>query len=717
MDNNENIIDKCIFPKEENVLYKNLVCFISSINAVFIQFEKDTYKVISISNKVEDILGYTPQEVLEDTNWFIRNIHINDRAKIIEEYRTSNILNLNNILTYRIRHKNGKYLWVRDYNTYYNEYIFSLLFNITEEKEQEEKILEYTKLINNIYQSILQGILLIDTNNYKIIEYKPTAITEKEICSYLGVEVNKSLKEIFPQEILNKIFYFIDRTKQLGTIEELELKLNILNKTKYFVFAFSKVDNNQVLIVIDDITNKKENEEKLRFLALHDVLTGLPNRKYLFEQLHQLLIQASRHNRKVAIIFLDVDNFKDINDSYGHEVGDNVLLAIAESIKYSLRPGDIVGRIGGDEFIIILDDIAKLEDINIIINKLNKAIETIPSYIKNKLGIDIIKVSFSMGISIYPDDSTKLDELIKFADMALYKSKELGKNTFSFYSQEITNKLEKRLSMLKKINEAIKNNEFINYYQPIINLNKININELDITKDLINIPFDSVVGFESLIRWIDKDNKFIPPLDFIPLAEETNLIIEIGKIVLKNGINDFIKIKEIFSNNNFRIFFNISPKEFENPYFKEDLLNIVNSYNFNFNNIAIEITENLLIKNFEKYNEILSELNSKGVLICIDDFGSGYSSLSYLVNLNVNIVKIDRSFIKNIGINYKDEQLIKIIVDISHSLGLKVLGEGVETLKQLEFLKSINCDYVQGFLFAKPMPLNQLIYLLSNLVS
>ncbi len=713
MDNIRNQKKECLFFSTKDFGCKVFV-FINSINAIFIEFEKDSYKVKTISDKVEDILGYTPEEVLEDENWFIKNIHINDRSKIIEEYRTSNILNINNILTYRIKHKNGRYLWVRDYNTPYNEYILSLLFDITEEKEQEEKIKEYNKLIHNIYHSIPQGILLINTNNYKILEYKPTSITKKEICSYLGVEVEKSLKEIFPEEICNKIFYFIDRTKQLGTIEELELRLDILNKTKYFIFTFSKVNNNQVLIVIDDITTKKENEEKLKYLALHDVLTGLPNRKYLFEQLSQLLIQASRHNRKVAIIFLDVDNFKDINDNYGHEIGDNVLLSIAESIKYSLRPGDIVGRIGGDEFIIILDDVAKLEDINIIINKINKSIENIPKYIKNKLGLDIIKITFSMGISIYPDDTTKLDELIKFADMALYKSKELGRNTFSFYSQEITNRLEKRLSMIKKINEAIKNNEFINYYQPIIDLRKININEIDITKDLINIPISSVLGFESLIRWIDKDKNFIPPLEFIPLAEETNLIIEIGKIVLKNGINDFRKIQEIF-NNNFRIFFNISPKEFENPYFKEDLFNLVNSYNFDFNNISIEITENLIIKNFEKYNEILRELSSKGVLICIDDFGSGYSSLSYLVNLNINIVKIDRAFIKNIGINSKDEQLIKIIIDISHSLGLKVLGEGIETLKQLEFLKSVNCDYVQGFLFAKPMPLNQLIYFLTNL--
>ena len=700
--------------KEDLITQEEITHFFNSIDAIFIKLNKNTLEVTYISNQVEDILGYEAEEIIKDKNWFIRNIHTDDRNKVIEELRILTIFNITNTIFFRFRNKNGKYLILKTYLIAYKDYIFSLLFDITFEKEQEEKLWNSHIIINNIYKSIPQGILLINTNNFKIMEYKPTKMTESEICAALGIEINKSIKEIFPNELFNQIIYFIDRTRILGTIEKMEIKLNIQNKEKFFLFTLSKVSNNEILIVVDDITQIKKNEEKLRYLALHDPLTGLPNRKYLFEQLSQLIIQANRHNRKLAIIFLDIDNFKYINDSYGHEIGDKVLLAIAETIKYHLRPGDIIGRIGGDEFIIILDDIAKIEDINIISNKLNKAMENIPNYIKIKLGIDIFKVTFSMGISIFPDDSTDINELIKFADIALYKAKELGKNTFSFYSQEITSKLEKRLQMLKKINEAIKNKEFVNYYQPIIDISKINLDEIDFNKDIVNIPLNSVIGFESLIRWIDKNNNFIPPLEFIPLAEETNLIIDIGKIVLNNGMSDFKELKRTI-NKEFRIFFNISPKEFENPSFKDDLFNLINCNNFNFNNISLEITENLIIKNFEKYNEILEELIENGIWICIDDFGTGYSSLSYLVNLNVNIVKIDRSFIKNIDINPKDKQIIKIITEISHSLGLKVLAEGVETLKQLEFLKSNGCDYAQGFLFAKPMPLNQLIYFLSNL--
>jgi len=700
--------------KKDLLTQEEIVHFFNSIEAILIKLNKDTLEVIHTSNQVEEILEYKIEEITKDKNWFIKNLHINDRNKVIEELRLLSVLNTTNTIFFRFRNKSGKYLNIKAYSITYKGFILSLLFDITFEKQQEEKLWHSHFIINNIYKSIPQGILLINTDNLKIIEYKPTKIIENEICSKLGVEINKSIKEIFPNELINQFLYFIDRTKILGTIEKIEIKLNIQNKEKFFLLTLSKVSNNEVLIVVDDITEFKESQEKLRYLALHDPLTGLPNRKYLFEQLSQLIIQASRHNRKLAIIFLDIDNFKYINDNYGHEVGDKVLLAIAETIRYHLRPGDIIGRIGGDEFVIILDDIAKLEDINIIANKLNKAIENIPNYIKSKLEIDILKVTFSMGISIFPDDSNDINELIKFADIALYKAKELGKNTFSFYSREITNKIEKQLKMLKKINEAIKNNEFINYYQPIIDISKINLDEIDFNKDIVNIPLNSIIGFESLIRWIDKNNNFIPPLEFIPLAEETNLIIDIGKIVINNGISDFNQLKKAI-NKDFRIFFNISPKEFENPFFIDDLFNLINRNNFNSNNISLEITENLIIKNFEKYNEILEKLILSGIWICIDDFGTGYSSLSYLANLNVNIVKIDRSFIKNIGINHKDEQIIRIITEISHSLGLKALAEGVETLKQLEFLKSIGCEYAQGFLFAKPMPLNQLIYFLAQI--
>ena len=695
---------------------ENIIDFINQIDGIFIQLDKTNYKVFSISKTVEEILGYTVEEVLNEENWFLKNLHIEDRKQILEEYRMIKTLDINQTLTYRFRNKQGKYIWIKNYSASCKDYILSLWFDITQEKIQEEKAIQYFKIIQNIYKSIPQGIILVNTNNFKIIEYKPTTVIEKEICSALGVEVNKSLKEIFSPEIFAKISYFIDKVKQLGTIEEIEITLNILNIIKYLSFTFSKINENEVLIVVDDITKKKEAEDRLKHLAFHDPLTGLPNRKYLFEQLSQLIIQAYRHNRKVAVVFLDLDNFKDINDSYGHDIGDLMLISIAENIKYSLRPGDIIGRIGGDEFIIILDDVAKLEDINIIINKIQKGIESAITQIKEKLGIDIIKVSCSMGISIYPDDSQKLEELIKFADIALYQAKEI-KNTFVFYSKEITSKLEKRIEIIKKLNEAIKDNEFVNYYQPLFDLSKIDIDKIDFKRDILNLPLSSIIGFEALIRWIDKNNNIIPPLEFIPIAEETGLIIDIGKIVFKNGLQDFIKIKEIL-NQEFRIFFNISPKEFENPYFKDNILKTSESFNTPLKYISFEITESLVMKNIEKYNEISQELISKGAQFCIDDFGTGYSSLSYLVNLNINLVKIDKTFIKNIGNideNLKNEKLIRIIIEISKSLGLKVLAEGVETVKQLKFLKSVGCDLAQGFLFAKPMPLNQLIYFISNL--
>jgi len=405
-----------------------------------------------------------------------------------------------------------------------------------------------------------------------------------------------------------------------------------------------------------------------------------------------LIIQAKRHNRKVAVLFVDVDNFKYINDTYGHDVGDEFLKNISRCLIHSLRPGDLVGRMGGDEFIVVLDDVAKVEDIQMVCRR-------ILENCKNFNHRDIkIAATMSIGVSVYPDDSEDYEELIRFADIAMYNSKQKGKNTFEFYSKELAEKLKQRIEMINKIVDAIEKEKFVVFYQPILDISRIeNFNQ--IKEEIINK--DLVIGFEALVRWFE-DGKLIPPLSFIPLAEENNLIFDIGKIVLRKSMNEMKNINKM-------LFVNASAKEFEHPLYFDTLLKIVEETNFDPSKLNIEITESLIIRNIDYFMKMSSSLINRGIRICIDDFGSGYSSFSSLVQLPANMIKIDRSFVSKIEEDEKVRKIVKTMVDIAYILGFDVVAEGVETIEQLKILQELNCKYAQGFLFFKPMPLEELL--------
>ncbi|MFN4219940.1 MAG: putative bifunctional diguanylate cyclase/phosphodiesterase [bacterium] len=571
-------------------------------------------------------------------------------------------------------------------------FILLFLVDVTNEYELIDKYKYQNDFLNSLLSSIPQGIVIVNSNNLVVKKYKYN-YQLKEVCEVMGIREGISLYETFPSEKLNLIKYNVDYVSKVGGYKNVLFEIKVGEIKKTLQLSFSKVSKSDVLIVVNDISELVELKEKYEYLSLHDPLTGLPNRRYVTDQLKQFVIQASRHGRKIGVLFIDIDNFKDINDNYGHHIGDKLLKEVSQRILYSLRPGDVVGRMAGDEFIVILDDIAKPEDVQLVCNKILSNLE--------KIEIDdiLMDITLSIGISIYPEDTENVDDLIKFADMAMYKSKEKGKNTFEFYSKEMAQRFKYRIEMINKIQNAIKNSSFTVFYQPIIDIKDLQgQTEEEIKQEIVSKGL--IIGLEALIRWFE-NGKIIPPLEFIPLAEETNLIVPIGRIVLDLSTKQISKFEK-------KLFINVSAKEFEYPLYFEQLVKILEKNSFNPRFLSIEITEGIVIKNIDKFLDIASDLRKLGIEICIDDFGVGYSSLSSLINIPANIIKIDRSFIAQITKDEKVRRIVKGIIDISKILGFKVVAEGIETFEQLKIVKEYGCDYAQGFFFFKPAPIEEI---------
>lgn len=665
---------------EERIKFYNLI--LKSIDKVIFRVDPKNGEILEVLGNTIKLFGVKKVEILKNKKWlidkfccfFVRAL-IQKEKEVISDYTDIN----GNVKKIRMGFYSidGHFFIVCD--------DFTNLWRIQEEIEREKDFL------NSIINSIPQGIVLLDPKNLKVLKYK-TSIHTKAFCEALGVAEGVSLYDTLPQNMLNFIKHYVDEVWMAGGYKVIPFEINFENLNAHLQLTFVKTGKWGVIIVVNDLTELTELKKKYEYLSLHDPLTNLPNRRYIIEQLKQLIIQAKRHNRKVAVLFVDVDNFKYINDTYGHDVGDEFLKNISRCLIHSLRPGDLVGRMGGDEFIIVLDDVAKVEDIQMVCRRI---LENCKNFKYNDIKI---VVTMSIGISVYPDDSENYEELIKFADIAMYNSKQKGKNTFEFYSKELAEKLKQRIEMINKIVDAIEKEKFVVFYQPILDISRIeNFNQ--IKEEIINK--DLVIGFEALVRWFE-DGKLIPPLSFIPLAEENNLIFDIGKIVLRKSMNEMKNINKM-------LFVNASAKEFEHPLYFDTLLKIVEETNFNPSKLNIEITESLIIRNIDYFVKMSSSLINRGTRICIDDFGSGYSSFSSLVQLPANMIKIDRSFVAKIEEDEKVRKIVKTMVDIAYILGFDVVAEGVETIEQLKILQELNCKYAQGFLFFKPMPLEELL--------
>lgn len=555
----------------------------------------------------------------------------------------------------------------------------AIKLDITDYIEQQQRLQQSSA----VYEMMGDGIIVTDKDK-KILSANPAFVDmfgykEKEL---LGEEprIIHALKEdtVFYENMWNKL---LTKNRWSGKVH---------NKTKYgkllpiwltITIVRDKSGGIQNFIAIyTNLEEIIEMEAKANFLAYHDSLTQLPNRAHFEREIIDVFELAKINKEKVAILFIDLDRFKVINDTLGHHIGDEMLVKLSERIKKVLEKNDLFARIGGDEFVVILNPVKEKKDAGTTAEKILSIIRK-PIRVQNYC----LNTTASIGIAMYPADGEDKSSIVKHADSAMYAAKDSGKDTYRYYTAQLSLNVEKRLYLELELMHALEKEEFLLYYQPQYHLKS-----------------GKIIGAEALLRWNNPNLGWVSPDDFIPVSEETGSIVEIGYFVFEEACREYMRWKE----NGFdieRIAINISSVQFQQENMFESFMKIIEKVGISPHNIEIEITESFLMEDSMSNIMVLEELRHIGCQISIDDFGTGYSSMSYMKSLPLDTIKIDRSFVMDLPDDLHDVEVSKAIIALSKSLGYQVVAEGIETLEQEKFLLEHHCDVGQGYYFGKPM--------------
>ncbi|MBU6460620.1 MAG: EAL domain-containing protein [Proteobacteria bacterium] len=429
--------------------------------------------------------------------------------------------------------------------------------------------------------------------------------------------------------------------------------------------------------IAKDMTENKKTEKRLAWLAQYDPLTGLPNRNLFMDRLSQAINRTNRHAQSVALLFLDIDNFKQINDTLGHAEGDAAIRHMAGLLMSCVRETDTVARLGGDEFTVIMENVREKERIADAAGDILAALSQ-----PFKLNAYEVVLSASVGITFYPEDALDNEGMLKTADIAMYHAKAQGRNNFQFYSSDLNVQAEKRMSLESELRRAIQREELVLFYQPQIDLRQ-----------------NRVMGFEALLRWKPVQGEMRFPDQFVRLAEDTGLIVSIGEWVIETACSQMKALQKQYGQS-FQVAVNLSARQFRHKKLLASIRQILERTGLEASSLDVEITESFLMDDIEHTGSVLHDLKQMGVSISIDDFGTGYSSLSYLKQFPIETLKIDQSFIRDVSVDPNDAAITSAIIAMGHSLNLKVIAEGVETSDHLEFLRKQGCDLAQGFFFS-----------------
>jgi len=639
---------------------------------------------ISRSKEVFTIFGTTPREEPANFEYFLSLVHPDDAAKVKAALKKALATKARYSLSHRIVRPDGTI------RTIHGEgeialgedgkpaHIFGTVQDITLLKKAEEQL----TLAARVFDSSIEGITIIDAHG--TIQSVNRAFTH--ITGYSAEEAIGRNPSILKSDRHDQEFY---RNLWTSLLNEGRWEGEIWNRRKngevypeHLTITAIADDNGQVthhVAVFHDMSEIRSYEEQLHFHAYHDALTGLPNRLLMLDRCRVAISHAQRQHKQMAVLALDLDNFKHINDSLGHTIGDVLLQQVAERLKNGIGSEHAVGRMGGDDFAILIE---QCEDEKDAVRVAEQAIALFAEPFN--LAIYETFVTLTIGITFFPGDGQDADTLLKNAELAMYRAKEEGKNRYQLFTSAMNARVVHRLSLENNLRKALDRNEFTLHYQP-----------------KVATRTRRMAGMEALIRWQTSDGHLVPPLDFIPLAEETGLIIPIGEYVLRQACLDTRAWLE--KDNSLVVSVNLSPRQFTQEDLVRSILAILEETGMPAINLELEITESAVMFNENAAMAKLFELKEAGIRLGLDDFGTGYSSLHFLRKLPIHTLKIDRAFVKELPLEPSSAAIASTIVALAQALHLNVVAEGVENREQFDFLAGLNCTEIQGFLFSKPV--------------
>jgi len=627
------------------VVYLLLVLFISIYFSIFIRRKVKSLNIVA--KKVENI-NFKKEHQLSLIDNYFEIINITDAINKL----------LNQVNTFYINQKN-------------------LIKKIMIYKKELETAQKIADMFSWQYDCKTDKII---SNNFSFVKHQLDLNSFEEFLNH--IEEKKNLFDNIEA---------LCRNNQ-NSFEEI-ITLNLASKKYYFKVEAKSMQTKDIIIgIFANITEEIQKQEEISFLAYHDSLTGLVNRSFLKEELKTLMFLSERNKKKLALIFIDLDNFKFVNDTFGHEIGDKLLIEIADRLKATIKKGDIAARIGGDEFVLILNNIISTEEVKIQIENIMKELIN-PIIIENNK----MEVTFSAGISIYPDDAIDILELFQLSDIAMYEAKKSGKNRYQFITPSLKESVTNFYSTLEALKEGLEEEELILFFQPKV--------------DIIQ---NQVIGVEALIRWKHPMKGLLTPYHFIDIAEKGGMIHLIDSYVLEKTIATLKRWSNDETLKHLSIAVNISANKFLDHNFVYELKSLINKYQINPSKLQIEITETLGIKNFEYTILSLEHIKTLGVQIALDDFGTGYSSLNYIKKIPFDVLKIDQSFIRDLSSETNDVAITKMIIEISKILKKGHVAEGVENETILKIVKKLGVEVVQGYYFSKPLCEKEFINYLQN---